>query len=165
MLTKEIIKAALDAKWHLHNLKTYGVVSLIYGVVMLFIAVFSSLMHGNFILAISITGGIFLVFALGISPFVIYEFYRYKSLFKNIEAYEQGEAKLDRPSTSYWVRGAVYYTVTFKTSSGEAVTTDTKAMWSSSPFAQNQLEDYNNKTVTIAYDKADERLVVLGLKK
>ena len=35
MLTKEIIKAALDAKWHMHNLKTYGVVSLIYGVVKL----------------------------------------------------------------------------------------------------------------------------------
>jgi len=165
MLTKEIIKAALDAKWHLHNLKVYGVVSLIYGVIMLFIAVFSSLMHGDFVLAISITGSVFLVFALALSPFVIYEFYRYKSLFKSIESYEQGEAKLDRPSTSYWVRGAIYYTVTFKTSSGETVTVDTRPMWSSSPFAQNQLDDYNNKTVNVAYDKDSDRLIVLELKK
>ena len=166
MLTKEAIKSSLSAKWHLHNLKAYGIVGLIYGVVMLFIAIFASLMHeGGFILALSITGGVFLFFALAISPFVIYEAYRYRSLFKSIDKYETCEARLDRPSTSYWGRGAIYYTVSFKTSEGESVTADTRAMWSSAPFAQNQLEDYNNKTVSLAYDKENDRLVVLGLKK
>lgn len=166
MITKEKIKSSLSAKWHLHNLATYGVVGAIYGIVMLFIAIFASLMHeGGFILALSITGGIFLFFTLAISPFVIYEAYRYRSLFKSIDKYELCEARLDRPSTSYCGRGAIYYTVSFKTSDGESVTADTRAMWSSAPFAQNQLADYNNKTVSLAYDKENDRLVVLGLKK
>lgn len=165
MITKEKIKNSLSARWHLHNLRTYGVVGLIYGVIMLFIAIFAALMHGDFIFAISITGGIFLFFAIAISPFVIYEAHRYRSLFKSIDNYEPCEAMLDRPSTSYWARGAIYYTVTFKTSDGETVTADTRAMWSSAPLAPNQLEDYNNKTVTLAYDKEAERLIVIGLKK
>ena len=165
MITKETIKNSLNAKWHLHNLSTYSIVGLVYGAVMLFIAIFAALMHGDFILAISITGGIFLFFALAISPFVIYEAHRYRSLFESIDKYEIFEARLDRPSTSYWVRGAIYYTVTFKTSDGETVTADTRPMWSSAPLARNQLSDYNNKTVTLAYDKENDRLVVLDLKK
>ena len=166
MLTNEKIKNSLNAKWHIHNVSTYATVLAIFGGVMLFIAFCSSLMHeGGFALAISITGAVFLFFLIGILPFFAYEYYKYKSLFKDIDKYELCDAKLDRPSTSYFVRGAIYYTVAFKTADGETVTADTRAMWSSSPLAQNQLEEYNNKTVTLAYDKENDRLVVIGLKK
>lgn len=166
MLTKEKIKNSLSARWHLHNLSTYGIVGLIYGVIMLFIAIFSSAMHGgDFPLAISITGGIFMVFVLAVSPFVIYELYSYKRLFKDADKYEICYAKLDKPSISYWGRGAVYYTLYFQLSDYVNVSKTTRSMWSSSPLAQNQFEYYNNKTVEVAYDRESDRLIVIGLKK
>ena len=165
MITKEKIKCSLSARWHRHNLITYGIVSLIYAVIMFFIAAFAALEHGDFLLSISITGGIFLVFVIAVSPFVIYEIYSYKKLFKDIDKYELCEARLDKPSMSYWLRGAVYYNLYFQLSDYVNVSKATRAMWSSSPFAPNQFEYYNNKTVEVAYDRESDRLVVIGLKK
>ncbi|MBQ8254321.1 MAG: hypothetical protein IJY94_02315, partial [Clostridia bacterium] len=124
----------------------------------------AALEHGDFLLSISIAGGVFLFFLLAISPFVIYEIYSYKRLFKDIDKYELCEAKLDKPSLSYWLRGAVYYNLYFQLSDYVNVSKETRAMWSSSPFAQNQFEYYNNKTVEIAYDRESDRLIIIGLK-
>ena len=166
MLTKEKIKSSLSARWHLHNLSTYGIVGLIYAVIMLVVASFSDLaQRGNFSLALAVSVGMFLVFALVISPFVIYELYSYKRLFKDADKYEICYAKLDKPSISYWSRGAVYYTLYFQLSDYVNVSKTTRSMWSSSPLAQNQFEYYNNKTVEVAYDRESDRLIVIGLKK
>jgi ABC-type transport system involved in multi-copper enzyme maturation permease subunit len=165
MLTKEKIKSSLSARWHLHNLKSFGVIGLIYGAAMLCQATLSSYLHRDFHLAISITGIIFLVFVLGICPFVIYEIYSYKKLFKDVDMYEICEAKLDKPTTSIMRKGAVYYSLYFQLSDHINVYKDTKPMWSSGIFAQNQLEYYNNKTVEVAYDRENDRLIIIGLKK
>ena len=164
MITKETIKNSLSARWHLRNLKYFGIMGLIYAVAMFVIAAFSAAEHGDFLLSISITGGIFLVYLLAVLPFVIYEIYGYKKLFKDVDKYEICEAKLDKPSISYWNRGAVYYNLYFQLADYTNVSKDTRAMWSSAPFAQNQLEYYNNKVVEVAYDRESDRLIVIGIK-
>ena len=166
MLTNEKLKSSISAKWHIHNISSYTAVMVIFLGIMLSIASYASLIREeNFSYVLHITGIVFLFFLIPILPFIVYEIHKYRSLLKDIEKYELCEAKLDRPSTSSFARGAVYYTVSFTTADGEQITTDTKSMWSSSIFAKNQLEKYNNKTVTLAYDKENNRLIVIELKK
>lgn len=105
------------------------------------------------------------VWALCFLPFVLFYLHRYMKLFKNLNDYEIYEVRLDRPGTSYWYRGAIYYTVTFETKAGEKVSKDTKPLWSGGVFASFHLDDYNNKKINVAYNESTDEMMVLGVKQ
>ena len=71
------------------------------------------------------------------------------------------EVRLDHTGTSYWYRGAIYYTVTIETKAGYKVSADTKPLWSGGAFASFRLDDYNNKKIEIAYNQNTDEMMVL----
>lgn len=163
MLTKEIVKKSMEAKWRKNQMSMHGVIALIIFVVIFFSTLFAGLQHGDILLALEVSGIVILIYALLFGCFVLYYTYKYFSLFKDLEQYEVYEVILDKPSTSYLYRGAIYYTVSFETIKGERITQDTKPFWSSAIFASFQLEDYNNKKIKIAYNANTETMITLGL--
>ncbi len=162
MLTKDIVKNSMEAKWRKNQLKLYIVIPGIFLLFLAFVGLFAGLQHGDFALSFEVTGIVMLVFALMFLPFVLFSLYKYRSLFKNLNDYEIYEVRLDRPGTSYWYRGAIYYTVTFETRAGYRVSMDTKPLWSGGAFASFRLDDYNNKKIEIAYNQNMDEMMVLG---
>lgn len=165
MVTKEQIKNSMDAKWRLSQVKIYS--AILGGILafMLFVALFSALKHGDFSLSFEVSGICAAVFAVIFAPFPLYSLYRYRELFRNLDEYRVYTATLDHPSTSHLYRGAIYYTVTLRTPDGFTTQTDTKPLFHSGAFATFPLEDYNNKTVTIAYKESEDLLVILDMQK
>lgn len=164
MITKDIVKSSMEAKWRMNQLKMYIAIPGIFLLFIAFVGVISGLQHGDFALSFEITGIVMLVFALMFLPFVLFALYKYRALFKNLNDYEIYEVRLDHPGTSYWYRGAIYYTVTIETKAGYRVSMDTKPLWSGGAFASFRLDEYNNKKIKIAYNEQTDKMMVLGDK-
>jgi hypothetical protein len=162
MITKEIIKNSLDAKWRKRQMRIWIVVAGIYIGVFLLSALIASLKHGDFLLSLQITGIYAAIWLPIIAPFLIYNIWCYYSLLKNPEEYKVYEVMLDKPETSYMYRGAIYYKVSFTDGDGNLVSKDTRPLWSSGIFDPCQLADYNNKKVFVAYRESTDTLIVLG---
>ena len=164
MLTKDMVAASMEAKWRKDQLKMYIVIPGIFLLFIGFVGVISGLQHGDFALSLEITGIVVLVFGLMFLPFVLFAMYKYRALFQNLNDYEIYEVRLDHPGTSYWYRGAIYYTVTIETKDGYRVSADTKPLWSGAMFASFRLDEYNNKKIRIAYNEQTDEMMVLGDK-
>jgi len=166
---RELIKRSMECKWRKHQLKIYVVIWLVVIVATLFISMFGFLSSGmqkeDFKTAVFVFGVLVGVWSIAFLPIIIFYLYQYNKLFKNCEGYELCETVLDRPSTSYWYRGAVYYTVTFQSKSSGSVTLDTRPLWSSAVLADFQLSEYNNKKIDVLYDKENERVIVIGFRE
>jgi len=165
MVTKEQIKNSLDAKWRLSQIKIYSAILGGILVFLMFVALFSGATHGDFPLSFEVSGICAAVFTVIFVPFPLYGLYCYRQLFRGLEEYRVYTTTLDHPSTSRLYRGAIYYTVTLRTPDGFATQADTKPLFSSGTFATCPLEDYNNKTVTVAYKESEDLLVILGKQK
>ena len=166
MTNAERIRQSIEGKWRRKQVKACFIS---WGAVLaglLVICLFSALCTGG---GIAIAMEIFLILAIAFSavlvPFVLYYVSRLRGLFRNCEAYELYDAVLNHLGTSWVYRGAVYYTVSFATNDGEQVRMDTMPLWTGSVFADNPLEKYNNKRIDLLYDRAGERIIVLGLHK
>ncbi len=161
MLTKEQVKHSMEAKWRLHQARLYAILLAVILGFFLFAALSSLTLHGfsskNIETALFACGMAALIFFLAFAPFVLFYLYRYLSLFRDLETYIIHEVTLERPSTSYWYRGAVYYTVQI-----ENQNIDTLPLWSSGIFSQFSLAEYNNRTIKVAYSEALAKLIVLG---
>lgn len=165
MITKETIKNSLDAKWRKRQIIMYcsflGVAFFIEFIFSLF-----TLLKENgvdyFLIPLIISTTFFLII---LAPFIIYSISKYRSLFKDLENYHQYEVTLDKPETSYWYRGAVYYTVSFETVSNKKVTIDTNPLWSSFFTTIGEIKEYNNKKVDILYNENLDSIIVLGLQE
>ena len=164
MLTKDMVKSSMEAKWRMNQLKMYIAIPGIFLLFIAFVGVISGLQHGDFALSFEVTGIVMLVFALMFLPFVLFTLYKYRALFQNLNDYEIYEVRLDHPGTSYWYRGAIYYTVTIETKAGYKVSADTKPLWSGGAFASFRLDEYNNKKIRIAYNEQTDEMMVLGDK-
>ena len=164
MLTKDMVKASMEAKWRKDQLKLYIVILGLFLLFIAFVGLVSGFEHGNFGLSFEITGILIMVFSLMFLPFALFALYKYLALFKNLDDYEIYDVRLDRPGTSYWYRGAIYYTVTIDTKAGYKVSVDTKPLWSGGAFASFHLDDYNNKQIKVAYNEQTDEMMVLGKK-
>ena len=163
MITKEMVKNSMEAKWRKDQIKMHGVIALFIFIFIFFGVMVSVMEHGDFLIALEVFGIVVLIYAVLFGVFVLYYAYKFFCLFKDLEQYEVYEVFLDKPSTSYLYRGAIYYTVSFETMKGEKITQDTKPFWSSGIFASFQLEDYNGKKIKIAYNANTETMITLGL--
>ena len=164
MVTKEQIKTSMDAKWRLSQVKIYSAILGGILVFLLIVALFSALKHGDFSLSFEVSGICAIIFTIMFAPFPFYSLYRYRELFRNLDEYHIYTATLDQPSTSHLYRGAIYYTVTLHTADGFTIKADTKPLFSSGAFATFPLEEYNNKTVTVAYKENEDFLIILKKK-
>ena len=99
---------------------------------------------------------IYILFLLGM---IGYFAYRWLEIFLYMDGYIFCQARLDQPHVSG--RGGVSFTVNLTDRQGNPIQRETSKMFSSQwePF----LEEYNNKTVLVAYNEKTDRLVVIGL--
>ncbi len=161
MLTKEQVQTSIQAKWRLYQMRLYLVLLGVSIALSFFISLFSLAAHElsseNMATALFAFGVMALIFLLVFVPFALFYLYQYRILFRGLEAYTVYTVTLDRPSTSYWYRGAVFYTIRVENRDIE-----TLPLWSSGSLAKFPLEAYNNKTVKVAYSATLEKLIVLG---
>ena len=133
---------------------------------LLAICLFSALYVGNSLrISVEIFGILAAVFSAVFLPFVLYYIHAWRDLFRDCEDYVLCDAVLDRPGTSWYYRGAVYYTVTVQLPDGRTFRRDTMPLWSGALFADHPLEKYNNKRIDLLYDPHRDRVIVLGLHK
>ena len=161
-MTGRDIKNAMEAKWRKKQIRIFIFAIGGWELFLCLAGLFCALTYGNFALSFEIVGLVAGVCLLIFAPFVLFYVYQYISLFRNRENFIVYEVVLDHPSTSYWYRGAVYYTVSFVTTQNIRVTADTKPLWSSGLFADFPLEEYNNQKIYVAYNDQTEMLIVLG---
>ena len=162
MLTKEEVKNALEAKWRKKQIILWTVAVGIWILFLFLVGLYTAFSVGDFLMSFEIVGLVSLCCLALFAPFILFYIYKYVKLFCNLSDYEVYEVMLDKPSTSYWYRGAIYYTVTVPLEQNRFVEVNTVPLWSSGAFASCSLEDYNNKKIRVAYDKGQGRLLVLG---
>ncbi len=169
MLTKEHIQNSLEAKWRKSQIKTYFVIFAVFAVIFFLAMFFGIAIEGfsvdNLLFCIEILGILYAVYAACLLPFVLFSWHKYRSLFKNLDAYTVYEVMLDEPATAPFYRGAIYYTVTIPLSSGKTVKIETKPLWSSGIFSSIQLADYNNKMIKVAYSESLDQLIIIEPRK
>ena len=80
MITKEIIKNSLDAKWRKRQMRIWLVITGVYIGVFLFSALIAAAKHGDLLLSLQITGIYAVIMLLVFAPFLIYNLWCYYSL-------------------------------------------------------------------------------------
>ncbi|MBQ8834773.1 MAG: hypothetical protein IJ001_07610 [Oscillospiraceae bacterium] len=101
------------------------------------------------------------VAALTILPFAIYGLWVTIRIYRCSESYIFCKAKLTQPHGS-WLRGAMYFTVVLEHPEGGNIIVNTRPIFQSYGWVGLLLEDYLNKTATIAYNEETEAVVVIG---
>lgn len=158
MVTKEMIENSIEATLRKRNLRF-----LLIGFAVLFFVYFGILLIcGPLPKIIWISTLISYLCVCG--GFISYQWIRYRILFLHREEYELYEVMLDRPTSSYFNQGYVYFTVMIETNSGMKVFRNTKSLWCDYFWSKYKAWEYMNGKVWIAYDEERDRLVVLGLE-
>ena len=101
------------------------------------------------------------VAGLTLLPLFGYALWLYCRIFREAESYRFYSAKLTMPHGSKFVRGGLYFTVVLEDSDGGKYVVNTRSIFAPNGLAPLHLEDYLNKTVTIAYNEETEMVLVL----
>ncbi len=154
MVTKEMIKNSMEAKWR----KRFIVMFVI------LIAICVPFIGGIFCSDKSFADMIksLVVSMIPLLLILLYETVRYFMLFLHRKDYEIYEVLLDRPTTSFWYRGCVYFTVDIDTKSGIGIFRKTKPLWSDYPLSKFKAWEYMNSKIHIAYDEERDKMIILG---
>lgn len=154
MITKEKIQNSIEARWRKRLIAYCGACIGLY----VFVVLTAVINHKS--LADS-PGGLAFPGLVLLIPF-FYEIVRYFMLFSRVENYEIYEVLLDRPTTSFWYRGCVYFTVGIDLKRGIGIFRKTKPIWSDHFLSKFKAWEYMNSKVQIAYDDEKDRMIVLG---
>lgn len=100
------------------------------------------------------------VMAVLLSPAIVVTGYRMWKLLREPEEYFFTRVKLASPHQKWW-RGAMYFTVVIEDPEEGTVAADTNPIFFAYGFEPPLMEDYLNKTVPIAYNRATGMVVVL----
>ena len=103
-----------------------------------------------------------IVTVITVLPFVIYSLWVTIRVYRCPESYIFCKARLTKPHGSKWSRGAMYFTVVLEHPEGGKFVVNTRQIFQSNGWFGPLLEDYLNKTVTIAYNEETEAVVVIG---
>lgn len=154
MVTKEMIKNSMEAKWRRRFVVMFVIL----------IAICVPFIWGTVGNDESLADMIKIVGVPMIPLFLIllYETMRYFVLFLHRDSYEIYEVLLDRPTTSLLYRGCVYFTVDIDTKSGMGIFRKTKPIWSDYPFSKFKAWEYMNSKIHIAYDEERDKMIILG---
>ena len=99
--------------------------------------------------------------SLYVSPFFIFCLLRTCQIFQKAESYCFCKAKLSQPIAGR-IRNTVRFTVVIEDAEGNRFAVNTHSVFSVRGSFLPSLEDYINKTVTIAYNPETEMVVVIG---
>lgn len=101
--------------------------------------------------------------AITIIPVLIYSLWISLKIFRRPERYLFSRCKLSQPHQCKWGRGAMYFTVVFEDpEDGGKYILNTRPIFASYGIIGPLLEEYINKTVTIAYNEETETVVVIS---
>lgn len=157
-LTKADIKNSIEYQWRKNSLKWVLVLWAIIIVVFFFAMLIGNAKDIAFALQICLI--VTSIYSAVLLPFAFFYCYKMMHLLKHYKKFNAYEVLLDKISTSYAYRGAVYYTVTIE-SEGFTNYIDTNAYFSSGVFAKFPLEDYNNKKVIGLYDSELNKFYII----
>lgn len=101
---------------------------------------------------------VFSVLILG--PALIYDICVTVKLFRHPDRYRLYRAQLNQPHGARWGRGAMYFTVLLEDEDGRFVV-NTRPIFASYGIGTPLMEDYLNKTATIAYNEETEAVVII----
>ena len=156
-LTIDDIKNSVEYQWRKWQIKLSLWSCLIMGVFtfFLFIIVFS--VTSNFdvefiglgIIVWLLTMGIYVIILL---PCCLFYYVKMKYLLNNYKKFNYYETVLDNVSTSYWYRGAIYYTVIIN-DNGILKRVRTNPCFSSHFLSKFSPEDFTNKKVVGLFDE------------
>ena len=162
-MTKNEMKSSIEARWRIHQIKTHLIIALAIILISMIIVVIKFILKLDnlkpMILSIASISGFIL--SLPAIVFAIYSYIQYRLLFRDLEKLVKCEVVLNNPHTSYNYRSAIYYTVQIIIDD-KNISCDTKPFFSSNFFSEFQLDDYNNKKVTVAYNPITNKIITIG---
>ena len=102
-----------------------------------------------------------MVFAIVMLPMAGYGLWLILRVYRSSEYYTFYEAKLVQPHGSWYVR-AMYFTVVLEDPENGTFFVNTRPIFQTYGLFGPMMEDYLNKTVTIAYNEESGNVVVIG---
>lgn len=96
-----------------------------------------------------------------VAPFLIFYIVRLVNILRKAEEYVFCQAVLDTPHASL-NHDLYYFSVVLKGADGREFMADTHAIFATRSLFGPQLEDYVNRTVTVAHNPATGMVVVIG---
>ena len=160
--TVDEIKNSVEYQWRKNQVKLYLLIWLVI-VCVTIIPIIASIRDFD-LLVVGIVSWLIVVVVFGLlfGTFALISYGKMRYLLKNYQRFNSYEVVLDKVSTSYAYRGAVYYTVTVNYE-GLSKNADTNPYFSSLAMSKFTCEEFNNKKVVGLYD--DERNKFYVVKK
>ena len=94
------------------------------------------------------------------APFALFYLVRILLIFRKAESYVFQRCTLTQPHSIPFLRSMAFHVVF--PFSGKNLSLETRAIFASYGMMEPRMENYNNKTVTIAYNPQTGRVVVIG---
>ena len=155
------IKNSVEYGWRKNTVKGLLIIWAVVAAVLLFAVLIASVGDMQYIgLSLEIWLIVVGIYGAALLPFVAFYGYKMLYLLKHYEQFDSYEVVLDKVSTSYMYRGAVYYTVTVDVD-GVSRWVDTNACFSGGVFAKFPLDEYNNKKVVGLYDSQMDKFYII----
>ncbi len=155
------IKNSVEFQWRKSQVKSYLVIWLIIVCLTIFIPVIICASDDELLIS-GIVSWLCTIGFLGLFfwPFSIFSYSKMRYLLKNYQKFNSYEVVLDKVSTSYAYRRAIYYTVIVN-DEGLSKKVDTNPYFSSSLLSKFSCEDYNNKKVVGLYDDKKNKFYIV----
>lgn len=155
------IKNSVEFQWRKSQVKIYLVIWLIIVCLTIFIP-FIDFVSDSELLISGIVSWLCTIGFLGLFfwSFSIFSYSKMRYLLKNYKKFNSYEVILDKVSTSYAYRCAIYYTVIVN-NDGLSTKVDTNPYFSSSLMSKFSCEDYNNKKVVGLYDNKKNKFYII----
>lgn len=162
-MTKQQIQNSMDYKLEQRSIKTIAAMWGAFSVLVLFVMVFAVTPGKELWLPIVISLAVCLGLGLiaCVPPMIVCAVHMSK-LTKTADGFQPSVAVLDTVESSTLYGRLASYKVTFEID-GQQYTAHTKPLFGTGMMAHFLLEDYNNKTVDIAYNPQTDRVIVMGI--
>ena len=162
-MTKQQIQNSMDYKLEQRSIKTIAAMWGAFSVLVLFVMVFAVTPGEELWLPIVISLAVCLGLGLiaCVPPMIVCAVHMSK-LTKTADGFQPSVAVLDTVESSTLYGRLASYKVTFEID-GQQYTAHTKPLFGTGMMAHFLLEDYNNKTVDIAYNPQTDRVIVMGI--
>lgn len=165
-LTVDQIKNSVEYKWRRYQFIIYiitwlAMAVIMFGVPLLLLCISKN--HDTFIDGVKIWAGVVGFMALLFAPYAVFSYSKMRYILNNYQYFNAYEVVLDKVSTSYLYRGAVYYTVSVVNSEGVLKTVNTNPYFSDLPLSKFKCGNYNNKKVVGLYDEEKEKFYIVNL--
>ena len=112
-----------------------------------------------------VTGSLFWqlmgIMLLAISPFLLFYLIRILRIYRKPERYVFSKVELRRPYHSFNSH-VMYFSILVENSEGRKIPADTHAIFATRGLIGPLMEEYVNRTVTVAYNEDTKMVVVIG---